>query len=62
MQTLTPTLNSIVNHDEISQNTVNMISVEDLEFYETLKPALNQIISNPSDAVVDRVLAFSKSL
>lgn len=62
METLTPTLNSIVNHDEMSQNTVNMISVEDLEFYESLKPALNQIILNPSDVTVNCILAFSKSL
>lgn len=61
METLTPTLNSIVTDSEMSQNTFNMIAVEDLEFYETLKPALNQIILNPSDAVVDCILAFSKS-
>lgn len=62
METFTPTLNSIVNSDEKSQNTVNMLTIEDVEFYESLKPALNQLAKNPSDDAVNRILAFSKAL
>lgn len=62
METLTPTLNSIVNNDEKSQNTVNMLTIEDSVFFESLKPALNQLVKTPSDETVNRILAFSKSL
>lgn len=62
METITPTLNSIVNDDEKPQKTLNMLAVEDLEFYNSLKPALNQLIKKPSDNVVDRILNFSNSL
>ena len=62
METLTPTLNSIVNDDEKSQNTLNMLTIEDAVFFESLKPALNQLVKTPSDETVDRILAFSKSL
>ena len=62
METLTPTLNSIVNDDQKSKNTVTMLVLEDLDFYEGLKPALNQLLKTPSDDVVNRILAFSKSL
>ena len=62
METLTPTLNSIVNDDEKSKNTLNMLTTEDVEFYESLKPALNQLVKTPSDDAVNRILAFSKSL
>ncbi len=62
METLTPTLNSIVNDDEKSQNTLNMLTIEDTVFFESLKPALNQLVKNPSDETVNRILAFSKSL
>ncbi len=62
METLTPTLNSIVNDDEVSKNTVSMLNLEDIVFFESLKPALNDLVKNPSDSTVNRILAFSKSL
>lgn len=62
METITPTLNSIVNDDEESKKTINMLVVDDLNFYNSLKPALNQLIKNPSDNVVNRILTFSHSL
>jgi hypothetical protein len=62
METLTPTLNSIVNDDEKSQNTFNMLTIEDTVFFESLKPALNQLVKTPSDETVNHILAFSKSL
>ncbi len=60
--TFTPTLNSIVDDEEQSQNTMDVLSNEDVEFYEGLKPALNQLIIEPSGDAVNRVLMFSKSL
>ena len=62
METITPTLNSIVNQDESLQNTDDLLTAEDLAFYESLKPALNQIIVSPSDASVNCILAFSKGV
>lgn len=62
METLTPTLNSIVNNDEKSRNTVNMLTIEDTVFFESLTPVLNQLIKTPSDETVNRILAFSNSL
>ena len=61
IETLTPTLNSVINDDE-SKNATNMLSAEEFEFYENLKPALNQIIKAPSNETVNQILAFSKSL
>ncbi|MFC5284569.1 hypothetical protein [Pedobacter alpinus] len=60
IETLTPTLNSIVNNDEETKNT-NMLSVEEFEFYENLKPALDLIVKAPSNETVNRILEFSKS-
>lgn len=62
IETLTPTLNSIVDNDQELKNTTNMLSIEDFEFYENLKPALNQIVKAPSNETVNRILEFSKSL
>lgn len=62
IETLTPTLNSIVNNDEESKNTTNTLSNDEVEFYENLKPALNQIVKSPSNETVNRILSFSKSL
>ncbi len=62
IETLTPTLNSIVNNDEESKNTTNTLSNDEVEFYENLKPALNQIVKSPSHETVNRILSFSKSL
>lgn len=61
METFTPTLNSIVNDDEMSKRAINMLDTEDVEFYETLKPALNNLVKSPSEDIVDRILAFSKT-
>ncbi|WP_154647872.1 hypothetical protein [Pedobacter arcticus] len=61
METLTPTLNSIVNDEEMSQRAINMLSTEDVEFYENLKPALNNLVKSPSEDIVNRILAFSKT-
>jgi len=62
METLTPTLNSIVNDDDQSKNTINMLSIEDSDFFESLKPALNTLVKTPSDSSIERILAFSNSL
>jgi len=62
METITPTLNSIANYAEPLQITNELLVGEDLAFYESLKPALNQIIINPSDVSINRILAFSKSV
>lgn len=62
METLTPTLNSIVNDDGKSANTINMLSHEDSVFFESLKPVLNSMVASPSDDVVNRILAFSQAL
>lgn len=61
METITPTLNSIVNDDEMSSRNINMLSTEDVEFYENLKPALNNLVKSPSEDLVNRILAFSKT-
>ncbi len=61
METITPTLNSIVNDDEMSQRSLNMLSTEEVEFYENLKPALNNLVKSPSEELVNRILAFSKT-
>lgn len=61
IETLTPTLNPIIDNDDESKKA-NMLSVEEFEFYENLKPALNQLVKAPSEETVNRILAFSKSL
>ncbi|HEX7367830.1 MAG TPA: hypothetical protein VF273_12070 [Pelobium sp.] len=62
METITPTLNSIVGDDEKPEKAINMLTVKDLDFYNSLKPALNQLIKNPSANAVNGILNFSKSL
>lgn len=61
METSTPTLDSIVYEDESSEKT-GTLSCDDLEFYESLKPALNQLITNPNDDTVNCILNFSKTV
>ncbi|RKD17094.1 hypothetical protein BCY91_02800 [Pelobium manganitolerans] len=62
METITPTLNPVVDSNGELRNTGEALLRHEIEFLDELKPALDQLIKNPSAAVVEHILAFSKSL
>ena len=60
IETVTPTSNSILNN-EIDE--LDLVFTEsEINFYESIKLALNQLARNPSSESVQNILNISKSL
>jgi|GEM_PF-3573776 len=52
--------NSFCNdYKDADMNTLTEIEID---FYEDIKPSLNSLLKNPSEEVVEKILAFSKTI
>ena len=61
--TKTATPNHIVNftNPQPAQNAVDEVDQQDLMFYNSIKPQLNELVKNPSDETINKILAYSKT-
>ena len=41
---------------------VHDMEANDLMFYESIKPQLDSLIKSPSDEIIEKILAYAKSL
>lgn len=62
IETFTRNQDSLSNGKKQEENIMEAINQTELNFYESITPVLNNLIKNPSDDVIDRILAFSKSI
>ncbi|TCC86619.1 hypothetical protein EZ428_23195 [Pedobacter frigiditerrae] len=60
--TKTATPNHIVNFPNPQQieKTIDVAEQQDLMFYNSIKPQLDELVKNPSDETIDKILAYSK--
>ena len=58
----TPTSNSVCNDDTYGDSMISNFSKSEVEFYESIKTPLNSLVKEPSKEVIQKILAFSKSL
>jgi hypothetical protein len=58
----TPTSNSVCNDDTDGDSMISNFSKSEVEFYESIKTPLNSLVKEPSKEVIQKILAFSKSL
>lgn len=58
----TPSSNSISKTETSLDESQDELSENESAFYEMIKPTLNQIVKEPSEKVVQNILAFSKSI
>lgn len=59
-KTSTPT--NIVNfpNPQQAEITVDVAEQQDQMFYNSIKPQLDELIKNPSDETIEKILAYSK--
>jgi hypothetical protein len=57
----TPTSNSICNIAE-SDALFSELSEDEISFYESIKPALKNLVKEPSTESIQKIMAISKSL
>lgn len=58
----TPSSNSISKTETSLDESQDGLSENETAFYEMIRPTLNQIVKEPSEKVVQNILAFSKSI
>ena len=60
--TKTSTPNDLVSSPsaQITQSATSEAEQQDELFYNSIKTRLNELIKNPSDETIDRILAYSK--
>ena len=60
--TKTSTPNDLVSSPsaQVTQSTTCEAEQQDELFYNSIKSRLNELIKNPSDETIDRILAYSK--
>jgi hypothetical protein len=58
----TPNLDSLRNSEKLPSELFLGIDKSEDEFYESIKPTLDELKKEPSDEVVQKILDFSKSL
>ena len=58
----TSTPNDLVSSPsaQITQSATSEAEQQDELFYNSIKSRLNELIKNPSDETIDRILAYSK--
>lgn len=61
VETFTINEDSLSNEKKQEETIMETINQTELDFYESITPVLNNLIKNPSDDVVNKILAFSKS-
>jgi len=61
--TKTATPNHIVNFPDPqpAQKAVDEAEQQDQMFYNSIKPQLDELVKNPSDETIDKILAYSKT-
>jgi hypothetical protein len=61
--TKTATPNHILNftNPQPVQKTVDEEEQQDLMFYNSIKPQLNELVKSPSDEIINKILAYSKT-
>ncbi|MEO5910691.1 MAG: hypothetical protein ABIP95_07365 [Pelobium sp.] len=62
IETSTPTTNSICNNETEIEEMNFKLSKEEIAFYESIQPALNKLVKQPSEQAIENILKFSKSL
>ena len=60
IETVTPTSNSILDNE--TDEIMSVFTESEIDFYESIKPSLNQLAKNPSSESVQNILNISKSL
>jgi hypothetical protein len=60
IETVTPTSNSILDNE--TDEMMSVFTESEIDFYESIKPSLNQLAKNPSSESVQNILNISKSL
>jgi hypothetical protein len=58
----TPSSNSIFKTESTPTESQKELSEDENEFYNMIKPLLNQIVKEPAEKIVRNILAFSKSI
>ena len=60
--TKTSTTNDLVSSPsaQVTQSATSEAEQQDELFYSSIKSRLNELIKNPSDETIDRILAYSK--
>ena len=59
--TKTSTPNQTVNFQNAAQETIDEGEQQDVLFYNSIKPQLNELIKDPSDETISRILAYSRT-
>ncbi len=62
IETYTPTSNSICNDGTEPSKMNTVFTKSEICFYESIKPALNLLVKEPSEEKIREILAFSKAL
>ncbi len=62
IEIVTPTSNSICNIETQNAASFSVFTETENSFYESIKPALNILVKEPSDESIQRVLNVSKSM
>ncbi len=59
-KTSTPT--NLVNfpNQQQAEKTADEAEQQDEMFYNSIKPQLNELVKNPSDEIINKILAYSK--
>jgi hypothetical protein len=61
METFTINQDSFFNEGKQEEAIMTTLDQRELDFYESIKPALKALVKNPSDETVNKILAFSKA-
>lgn len=61
IKTLTPTSNTVINNEN-EKAMMAVFNESEIDFYSSIKPALEKLVIEPSTETIDYLMAFSKTI
>lgn len=62
MEIFTPETNSLKETKSEEKSIEEGLNDDDQEFYQTIKPTLNEMIKNPKDETLSKIMNYSKTV